>query len=93
MTDGHDYFSEEKRHARSRVSYPVAGVPLYRLTNLCGAGRYRIEKDILADPVRDTVLQRTRFTPLTGVVSDYHPLRAGRAASRQPWPQQHGLAR
>lgn len=72
MTDGHDYFSEEKRHARSRVSYPVAGVPLYRLTNLCGAGRYRIEKDILADPVRDTVLQRTRFTPLTGVVSDYH---------------------
>lgn len=72
VTDGHDYFSEEKRHARSRVSYPVAGVPLYRLTNLCGAGRYRIEKDILADPVRDTVLQRTRFTPLTGVVSDYH---------------------
>lgn len=72
VTDGHDYFSEEKRHARSRVSYPVAGVPLYRLTNLCGAGRYRIEKDILADPVRDTVLQRTRFTPLTGAVSDYH---------------------
>lgn len=72
VTDGQDYFSEEKRHARSHVSYPVAGVPLYRLTNICGAGRYRIEKDILADPVRDTVLQRTRFSPLTGAVSDYH---------------------
>ena len=72
VTDGGDFFSEEKRHAHSQVSYPYAGVPLYRLTNICFAERYRIEKEILADPQRDTVLQRTRFVPLAGALRDYH---------------------
>ncbi|MCG3202108.1 MAG: Glucoamylase [Gammaproteobacteria bacterium] len=72
VTDGRNFFSEEKRHARSRVSYPYDGVPLFRLVNTCDAGRYRIEKDILADPRRDAVLQRTRFVPLAGGLEDYH---------------------
>lgn len=53
VTDGRDFFSAEKRHTRSQVSYPVEGVPLYRLINTCRASRYRIDKDILADPARD----------------------------------------
>ncbi|MGD9597840.1 MAG: glucan 1,4-alpha-glucosidase [Steroidobacteraceae bacterium] len=72
VTDGQAFFSEEKRHARSQVSYPFNGVPYYRLTNTCGAGRYRIEKDLLADPKRNVVLQRTRFVPLAGRLDDYH---------------------
>ncbi|MBS0613272.1 MAG: glucan 1,4-alpha-glucosidase [Proteobacteria bacterium] len=72
VTDGRDYFSEEKRHTHSQLSYPHAGVPLYRLMNTCRAGRYRIEKDILTDPLRDTVLQRTRFVALAGNLADYH---------------------
>ncbi len=71
ITDGRDFFSEEKRHARSQVSYPFEGVPLYRLNNTCRAGRYRIEKEILADPARDALLQRTCFVPLTGELDDY----------------------
>ena len=71
VTDGRDFFSEEKRHAHSQVSYPFEGVPLYRLINTCDAGRYRIEKEILADPARDALLQRTRFVPLAGELDDY----------------------
>jgi glucoamylase len=72
VTDGHDFFSEEKRHAKSTVAYPVAGVPCYHLTNRSTEGRYQIEKDIIADPRRDVVLQQTCFTPLRGAREDYH---------------------
>lgn len=47
-------------------------MPAYRLVNTCGEKRYRIEKEIVADPRRDTVLQRTRFVPLQGAREDYH---------------------
>ncbi|HLJ61435.1 MAG TPA: glucan 1,4-alpha-glucosidase [bacterium] len=72
VTDGHTFFSEEKRHTRSEVFRAAPGVPAYRVVNTCLNGRYRIEKDIIADPARDSVLQRTRFVPLTGSVQDYH---------------------
>jgi glucoamylase len=72
ITAGRDYFSEEKRHASSTVTYPVDGVPAYHLVNASQDGRYRIEKDIIADPRRDVVLQQTRFTALHGKMSDYH---------------------
>jgi glucoamylase len=71
VTDGSGYFSEEKRHAASSVSYLSEGVPAYRLVNTCRQGRYRIEKEIVADPARDAVLQQTRFTPLRGDLKDY----------------------
>ncbi|MBK7252032.1 MAG: glucan 1,4-alpha-glucosidase [Gammaproteobacteria bacterium] len=84
VTDGMTFFSEEKRHASTRVSYPFSGVPLYRLTNTCRAGRYRIEKDVLADPLRDVVLQRTCFVPLEGSMDDYrvHVLAAPHMGNR-----------
>jgi glucoamylase len=72
VTDGRDFFSEEKRHARHEVKYVAEGVPAYRLVNTCSHGRYRIEKEIIAAPHRDAVLQRTRFTPLRGELEDYH---------------------
>jgi glucoamylase len=72
VTDGRDFFSEEKRHARSQVTYLAAGVPAYRVVNVCEHGRYRIEKEILSDPRRDVVLQWVRFVPLHGARSDYH---------------------
>lgn len=64
VTDGHTFFSEEKRHARSELAWLAEGVPAYRVVNTCREGRYRIEKEILADPSRDVVLQRTCFVPL-----------------------------
>lgn len=72
ITDGKDYFSEEKRHAASTVTYPVNGVPALHLVNASRDGRYRIEKDVIADPRRDVVLQQTRFIALQGKMEDYH---------------------
>lgn len=91
VTSSDGFRSEEKRHTVSQVSYPVAGVPLYLLTNQCKAGRYWIEKEILTDPCRDVLLQRIRFLPLAGVLADYqlHALLAphlgNRGAGNSAW--------
>lgn len=72
VTDGEAFFSEEKRHARSRIEPLAQGVPGYRLTNTCLEGRYRLSKTIITDPQRDALLQRVTFEPLTGALADYH---------------------
>jgi glucoamylase len=64
VTDGKDFFSEEKRHTRHKVEYLADGVPGFRLTNECEDGSYRIEKEIIADPRLDVLLLRTRFVAL-----------------------------
>jgi len=71
VTDGVTFFSEEKRHARSKTTYGREGIPTHRLINTCRDGRYRLEKQILADPRRDVVLQRIQFVALRGALSDY----------------------
>src|SRR5919199_1851595 len=50
VTDGRDFFSEEKRDAASVVHQLEEGVPAYCLVNTCREGRYRIEKVVIADP-------------------------------------------
>ncbi len=72
VTDGHAYFSEEKRHSTSENVLIEPGVPVYELTNICESGRYRIEKEVLTDPWRNVVLQQVRFAPLQGKLGDYH---------------------
>jgi glucoamylase len=72
VTEGSGFFSEEKRHTDSRLLYPAEGVPAYKLINTCKQGRYHIEKEIITDPERDSVLQLTTFTPLMGRLEDYH---------------------
>ncbi len=71
VTDGSDFFSEEKRQTDHRVEYLADGIPAYRLINADEQKRYRIDKEIISDPQRDVVLQRVRFTPLDGVLEDY----------------------
>lgn len=71
VTDGENFFSEEKRHATSVVSFLAEGVPAYRLVNTCNQGRYRIEKEVFSDPRREVVLQQTSFIPLEGSLSDF----------------------
>jgi glucoamylase len=91
VTDGQDFFSEEKRHAEHQIAYLANSVPAYRLVNTCQQGRYRIEKEILSDPQRDVVLQRVRFAPLQGVLDDYHlyallaPHLGNRGAGNTAW--------
>lgn len=91
VADSKGWVSEEKRQARHEVSYLYPGVPLYCLTNTDLGGRYRIEKEILADPQRDVVLQRTRFTVLKGQLEDYRlyvllaPHLGNRGADNTAW--------
>ena len=71
VCSGEAFFSEEKRHTGQQIEALAPGVPAYKLTNTCQEGRYRIEKEILADPRRDVVLQSTQFTALKGKLEDY----------------------
>jgi glucoamylase len=71
VTNGRDFFSEEKRHS-SFVNLPIEpGVPVFELANTCTEGTYRIEKEVLTDPRRNVVLQKIRFMPLKGALRDY----------------------
>jgi glucoamylase len=71
VTNGKDFFSEEKRHCKFQNEPLESGVPVYELTNTCLQGRYEIKKEVLTDPFRNVVLQRIRFRPLQGKLEDY----------------------
>lgn len=71
ITGAAGFFSEEKRHADSAVHWLASGVPAFRLVNTCRDGRYRIEKQIVTDPQRDTVLQQVQFSAQQGALSAY----------------------
>jgi glucoamylase len=72
VTDGVELFSEEKRDTGHKVEWLADGVPAFKLVNTCHDGRYRIEKQIVTDPQRDTVLQKVQFIPRRGALSWYH---------------------
>jgi glucoamylase len=71
ITDGKGYFSEEKRHCTFENTAIEPGVPVYNLANTSVDGRYRIHKQVYTDPYRNVVLQRIRFEPCKGVLSDF----------------------
>ena len=71
VTSGREFFSEEKRDTEHGVEWMAPGVPGFHLTNTCVLGRYRIEKEILSDPGRNAVLQKTLFSPQKGKMGDY----------------------
>ncbi len=64
ITDGEDFFSEEKRDTEHAIKWVKQGVPAFQLTNTCKRKKYIIEKEIITDPLRNTVLQKIKFTPL-----------------------------
>lgn len=71
VTDGRDFFSEEKRHCAHHLEYIETGVPAYKLTNTCKSGNYVIEKEIINDPFRSSLLQNIKFKALKRSVKDY----------------------
>jgi len=72
VTNGQDFFSEEKRHCSFECEPLELGIPVFELRNTCLGGRYRIRKEVFTDPYRNVVLQKVRFEPLIGKLSDYH---------------------
>lgn len=59
ITDGIGYFSEEKTDSRSKVEWEMPGIPAFKVSNQSNDGRYVIEKTILTDPTRDSMIQQT----------------------------------
>ncbi len=72
VTNGHDFFSEEKRDTSSEMLHEEGGLPSAHFLNTCKQGRYSINKRIVADPLHDTVLQHIVFKALVGRPEDYH---------------------
>jgi glucoamylase len=72
VTDGLQFFSEEKRDTTFQITPPADGVPICRVANTCNQGFYRLEKEILTDPAREVLLQRTVFVPLQRDLRAYH---------------------
>lgn len=72
VTDGRDFFSEEKRHTENEIRTLAEGVPAFELTNTCIRRRYWIAKTVLTDPKRDVLLQRVQFTATQGKRADYN---------------------
>ncbi len=71
VTDGKGFFSEERRDTYHTIEFLARGVPGYKIINTCKEGRYRLEKEIVTDPIRNSVLQKVRFVALKGSVRDY----------------------
>ncbi len=70
VTDGtageQGFFAEEKRDTESQVAPIADGVPAFQLLNTHHAGRFRIHKQIITDPLREVVLQKVRLEVLEG---------------------------
>ncbi len=91
VTDGQGWMSEEKRDATSEVHRVAVGVPGYHLRNVDRGGRYEILKDVLSDPCRPVLLQRTVFAPKVGTLGGYRlfvllaPHLANRGSGNTAW--------
>src|SRR5437763_15574788 len=48
VTNGQDFFSEEKRNCRSENVPVQPGVPVFQRVSTCSSGRYRIHKEVFS---------------------------------------------
>lgn len=71
VTNGKDFFSEEKTHTSHSIKHVAKDVPGYHITNSCNNHYYRIEKEVISDPYRDTLLQRVQFIPTNKKRKDF----------------------
>jgi glucoamylase len=71
VTDGKDFFSEEKKSTSHFIKHIAKDIPGYHVTNSCDSHQYRIEKEIFSDPNRDTLLQRIKFIPTNKKRKDF----------------------
>jgi glucoamylase len=97
ISDGESFCHEEKRDLDHRIEYPERDCVFYRLTNSESHGRYRLIKQILADPHRSVVLMHTRLevpdTSLRGRVHLYAllaPHLARQGAGNSGWCSEIG---
>ena len=63
VTSGKEFFSEEKRDTDHTIKWMKEGVPAFQIINICKQKKYSIEKEVLTDPIRNTLLQQIIFKP------------------------------
>src|SRR5579885_1154474 len=61
ITDGETFFHDERRHLDSRILRPEPYALGYEMVNTDRHGRYRLVKEVIADPRRSCLLIRTRL--------------------------------
>ena len=66
VTGPDGFFSDELWDAEHEVAWLEQGAPGCRIETRCKQGRYTIYKEILTDPIRDTLLLRVRFCAAAG---------------------------
>lgn len=64
VTDGVDFFSEEKRDCFSESKNLKPGVGAYQIINRCKQNQFEIRKTIFCNPYSATLIQETEFVPL-----------------------------
>ena len=62
ISNGVDFFSDEEWDAEHTVTWIAEGAPGCHIESRCKAGRYTIVKDLITDPVRDTLMMRVHFS-------------------------------
>src|SRR5947199_9606837 len=64
ISDGETFCHEEKRDLIHAIDYPERDCLLYRITNSDPGGRYRIVKDVFADPHQSLLLVHSNLEVL-----------------------------
>ncbi|MEO6923635.1 MAG: glycoside hydrolase family 15 protein, partial [Bryocella sp.] len=63
VTNGSDFFSDEEWDATHDVQWLETGIPSCKIETRCKVGKYTLQKEIVTDPVRDTLMMRVHFHP------------------------------
>lgn len=58
VTQGDSFFAEEKRDTIHEIKWMEEGVPAFHIVNTCRQNKFCIEKEVITDTIRDTVLQK-----------------------------------
>jgi glucoamylase len=65
VTGDQKFFSDEAWDCEHTVTWLQSGVPGCRIESRCKAGRYTITKEIITDPIRDTLMMQVEFKSTT----------------------------
>ena len=69
ITDGETFCHEERRDLQHEIEYPEKSTLYYRLTNSDPEGRYRLVKDVIADPRASAISRVVRWAMWVGVMA------------------------
>ena len=94
VSDGKTFFSNEEWDAEHIVTWLAPGIPGCHIESRCKAGRYKLEKEIVTDPVRDTLVMRVKFTtpqpePDLKLYLFVEPQMGDRGANNNAWVGQY----